>query len=273
MQLLENILISVLCTKLVKSPEPPKAVAAAVKVAERGQHINKAEAKAIRQKQRAEKRTAQVVRLPENCRIDERCLTTWTPRSIERASVDLILTDPMYDKNSVWQYLRIAELAAHCLKPGAWCLAYCGKMFMDLVHEGMMTHLEYGWTWDVMHAQPTLIDLLQIEQNGKYIVGYRNFAEPTWWHPLTDRLEYEPEKFAGKLQQPLGEAEYLIRGLCPAGGVVFDPMLGTGTTAVAAIKNGMQFVGGDIDPDMVRIANERVARVDGRCRTRCSHSA
>ena len=39
-----------------------------------------------------------------------------------------------------------------------------------------------------------------------------------------------------------------IKSCCPPGGVVFDPFMGSGTTAKAAIRCGMNFVGCEIEP-------------------------
>ena len=52
-------------------------------------------------------------------------------------------------------------------------------------------------------------------------------------------------------QQPIEEAEQLISGLCPEGGVVCDPMCGSGTTLAAALKLGRQVIGADLDQDAV----------------------
>lgn len=40
-----------------------------------------------------------------------------------------------------------------------------------------------------------------------------------------------------------------------------DPFMGSGTTAVAALKNKRKFVGYDISEEYVKIANERIANV------------
>ena len=45
------------------------------------------------------------------------------------------------------------------------------------------------------------------------------------------------------------------------GDVVLDPFMGSGTTAVAALKNKRKFVGYDISEEYVKIANERIANV------------
>lgn len=42
------------------------------------------------------------------------------------------------------------------------------------------------------------------------------------------------------------------------GDVVLDPFIGSGTTAVAAIKNNRKYVGYDISEEYVKIANERI---------------
>lgn len=51
----------------------------------------------------------------------------------------------------------------------------------------------------------------------------------------------------------------LIQCFCPPTGVVLDPFMGSGSTAVAAIRLGRQFVGFDISPQYCAIANERIA--------------
>ena len=45
---------------------------------------------------------------------------------------------------------------------------------------------------------------------------------------------------------------------CPVGGVVFDPFTGSGTTAVVALNNQRNFVGTELNPDYVEIAETRI---------------
>lgn len=42
------------------------------------------------------------------------------------------------------------------------------------------------------------------------------------------------------------------------GGVVYDPFMGTGTTAIAAIEQKMDFIGSEISAEYVQYANERI---------------
>ena len=48
-------------------------------------------------------------------------------------------------------------------------------------------------------------------------------------------------------------------GFCSRpGDIVFDPFIGSGTTAVAAKRLGRRFLGCDIKPEYVKIAEERL---------------
>jgi DNA modification methylase len=42
------------------------------------------------------------------------------------------------------------------------------------------------------------------------------------------------------------------------GGTVFDPFTGSGTTAVVALKNGRNYIGTELNPEYVKIAEERI---------------
>ena len=53
----------------------------------------------------------------------------------------------------------------------------------------------------------------------------------------------------------------MIKAGCPEGGVVLDPFIGSGTTAVVAGRLGRQFMGIDINPDYCEMARKRIAGV------------
>ena len=52
---------------------------------------------------------------------------------------------------------------------------------------------------------------------------------------------------------------YLIRLVTPKGGTVLDPFLGSGTTAVAAIEEGVKWIGCEREPEYLDIIRARVA--------------
>lgn len=46
---------------------------------------------------------------------------------------------------------------------------------------------------------------------------------------------------------------------CREGGTVLDPFMGSGTTAVVAVKYNRDYIGIDINPDYAEMARKRVA--------------
>ena len=58
--------------------------------------------------------------------------------------------------------------------------------------------------------------------------------------------------------KPLALMRYLVRLVTRKGGIVLDPFMGSGTTGVAAIQEGMNFVGREKDEHYYEIASRRV---------------
>lgn len=52
---------------------------------------------------------------------------------------------------------------------------------------------------------------------------------------------------------------WLCRLICPPGGTILDPFLGSGSTGVAAIREGFGFVGVEESPEYLAIAERRLA--------------
>ena len=66
------------------------------------------------------------------------------------------------------------------------------------------------------------------------------------------------EKTDHPCQYPIALVRRLILALCPKGGVVLDPFLGSGTTAVAALIDSRNFIGCDISKTYLAIAISRL---------------
>ncbi|MEB0232545.1 site-specific DNA-methyltransferase, partial [Undibacterium sp. 10I3] len=63
-------------------------------------------------------------------------------------------------------------------------------------------------------------------------------------------------------QKPLEIIERMIKASCPAGGVVLDPFMGSGTTAVAARNCGRDYVGFELNQDYCARIEERLSRLE-----------
>ena len=69
------------------------------------------------------------------------------------------------------------------------------------------------------------------------------------WHPTTKNISV---------------LERIIRAYTNPGDVVLDPFMGSGSTAIAAMRTGREWVGCDVDADYVARANMRIAAEVGR---------
>jgi DNA modification methylase len=58
--------------------------------------------------------------------------------------------------------------------------------------------------------------------------------------------------------KPTSLMRYLVRLVTPPGGIVLDPFMGSGSTGKAAALEGFRFVGIELDPDYLTIAQARI---------------
>ena len=98
----------------------------------------------------------------------------------------------------------------------------------------------------------------------------RTGAELTDRQPDTAGLD-NPRAGAGRTSggrnthatvKPVDLMRYLCRLVCPPGGVVLDPFAGSGTTGIAAVLEGLSFVGVELRPEAAKIAGLRIAAAE-----------
>jgi len=76
-------------------------------------------------------------------------------------------------------------------------------------------------------------------------------------YPLSVQ-EFNPERGLHPTQKPSEMFEYLIRTYTNEGDIVLDNCIGSGTTAVASINTGRNFIGIEQETEYVEIARRRV---------------
>ena len=80
----------------------------------------------------------------------------------------------------------------------------------------------------------------------------RRNARSVWFIPTQPYRGAHFATFPEKLVEPC-----VLAG-CPEGGVVLDPFCGSGTVGVVAARHGRKFVGVELKPDYIRLAQERI---------------
>jgi hypothetical protein len=168
---------------------------------------------------------------------------------IPDASIDLIFTDPPYDREAIGLFEDAARIGARILKPGGSLIAYCGQIQLPEVLAGMAKHLRYWWVNACIHSGSTRLRM------NKY--GIVNQWKPLVWFVkgtrgdvqtfVDDAVSGGTEKAHHPWQQAQSEAAYYINSLCSPEGVVVDFCAGGGTTFAAARAVGRKCIGFELD--------------------------
>lgn len=122
-------------------------------------------------------------------------------------------------------------------------------------------------------------DLEAVKQKRKVLAPYRVNGRPKDWEETAtgnfrltcpsnfwDDISIPFWSMSENTPHPTQKAEKLYAKLilasCPAGGIVFDPFLGSGTTSVVAKKLGRRYLGVEIDRDYCLYAAKRLTMAD-----------
>jgi len=188
-------------------------------------------------------------------------------------SIDLIFTDPPYGKEYLSLYQELAKLAVRVLKPGGSLVFFAGHIILDEVirifHEFSLTKnnstkLKYWWTLAVKHSgKHTKIYPKHVFAEWKPLLWYVKGARANDLvisNTISDYIEsISPSKVLHNWEQSTLEAEYIIKNLTLENQTVLDPMMGTGTTGIAALKLNRKFIGIEKDNETFEIAKSRIS--------------
>ena len=59
-------------------------------------------------------------------------------------------------------------------------------------------------------------------------------------------------------EKPVDLMQQILCVVVPEGGTVVDPFMGSGSTGVACVRNGVNFLGCDIDSNYIGVAKRRI---------------
>ena len=176
-------------------------------------------------------------------------------------TVELIFTDPPYDRKSVSLYEDAARIGARILKPGGSLICYCGHYLLPDILPAMQKHLRYWWLNACVHADR--------KARMKYygvVVGWK----PMLWFVkgmrgdlqtfVSDTVSGAREKDIMEWQQAVNEAAYYIGRLTSPNGLIVDFCAGGGTTCVAAKHLGRPWLAFEKDPIMAKKTDQRISK-------------
>ena len=188
---------------------------------------------------------------------------------IPEDAVDLIFTDPPYNRESLHIYSDLGRIAARVLRPGGSLITFIGQYalpeILDRLRESNLTwwwimFLKHGGQHAAMYQRRVFVECKPLFW---FVKGSLSLNENTNTETdfVADFIQSEPpDKQYHEWAQSTVEAEYVISKLTKKGGLVFDPFLGSGTTALAAHKLGRSFIGMEIDEAAIANAKARLAK-------------
>ena len=181
-------------------------------------------------------------------------------KDIPDKSIDLVLTDPPYgigissnpvrqqhDKKDWDNAIPTPEYFEQLFRVSKNQIIWGGNYF-DLPQTKSFL------VWD--KVQPFNFSLAMCEQ------AWTSFNTPAKlfkYRVLNDKKEHPTQK-------PLTLFEWCIINYSEEGQTIFDPFLGSGTTAVACINTGRNFIGIEKDEEYFNIAQKRVTEAQGQRR-------
>jgi site-specific DNA-methyltransferase (adenine-specific) len=220
---------------------------------------------------------------------------------LDRGSVDLILCDLPYGTTAnAWDSVipldKLWPAFWHVAKDNAAIVLTAQCPFDKVLGVSCIDALRYEWIWNKERGTGHLnANKMPMKAHENVLVFYRKL--PTYNPQKTPGDFYKVQSAHGSsnygaqqktesamagryplsiqtfsidkhnqvhpTQKPVALMAYLVKTYSNPGDVVLDCCMGSGTTGVAAIANGRDFIGMERDPDYFAIAKKRINQARG----------
>jgi adenine-specific DNA-methyltransferase len=189
-------------------------------------------------------------------------------------SIDLVLTDPPYlvgyegrwdsdrsqivgDRDPSWLEPAFANIW-RLLRNNSFCISFYGWPHVDLflglwkkIGFRPVSHLAFVKShWGLGRFTRGRHETAFLLAKGRPPKPCKAIPDVIQWQ--RDRVKYHPN------QKPIAALEPLIHTFCPAGGMVLDPFMGSGSTLLAAKQTGFKAIGIEISSQHCATAGRRL---------------
>ena len=175
-------------------------------------------------------------------------------KAIPDESVDLIFTDPVYDR--VDDYRWLAETGARALKPSGQLAFYQAHIYYLDSMRAIDTSLKFRWigTEQKIGTQTTIWGQRVLCRTRHVFFYYKPPAIFNTW--LVDYINRMPDGKGNHIWSKHSGIEKWIKQL--EGEIIFDPFAGGGTVPAVCKMLGRRYLAFEIDPDTAELARKRV---------------
>jgi DNA modification methylase len=186
-------------------------------------------------------------------------------KRIPDESVDLVFTDPVYDR--IDDYRWLAETAARVLKPDRACLAWCGIGYLPEILDAL-NHGQLTYRWQLILFYSNLVRTPHVD------AGWSRYADCLWFDkgrmkarkgidllsvPVFSDLQSTGGRVNHNWSKPARFYEFWLPRFVEKNATIFDPFTGGGTVPAVCKMLGLNYVAFEIDPATADLARERVA--------------
>lgn len=182
-------------------------------------------------------------------------------KAIPDESVDLIFTDPVYDR--IDDYRWLAHLANRILKPNSALLAFCGIGFLPQTIEALQTYLNYRWSFGAVRPKGF--------PSGRFFQkGFSNWQCCLWFEignsepiltisDITFSDNGTMMTYHDEWSKNITPFSHWLGRFVDYGAIILDPFTGGGTVPAVCKMLGRHYLAFEIDPDTAERARQRVA--------------
>jgi len=143
-----------------------------------------------------------------------------------------------------------------------------GQSYLPELYQHIGQWLEYRWTMCYLMLSGQAVQIWQrnVIAFWKPLLTFSKGHHNQKWFGDVVNHKTNDGKGLHKWQQGVIGIEDWITRLTDEGATILDPFMGSGTTGVACVKTGRNFIGIEIDPDYYAIAEKRIAEAQMQMR-------
>jgi tRNA G10 N-methylase Trm11 len=185
-------------------------------------------------------------------------------KDIPDKSVDLIFTDPPYNIQHLCLYETLGTEGFRMLKECGSLLTYAPHNALPQIFDCMKNSgLSYWWMITaVRNGEAVRMQEQKLWVGCKHILWFVKGDKPNSANDILDTVRSQSiDKVLDIWEQSTVESDYFIRYLTVENDRVLDPMMGSGTIGISALRLGRKFIGIDIDETNFLTSQNRLQQI------------
>lgn len=207
---------------------------------------------------------------------NEDCLETM--KRMADKSVDLVLTDPPYGINAHKKRGdtgKNSHIKQKDYKGGEWDISIPQKEIFDEIFRISKRAIIFGGNYFIDNLYNTSSFIVWDKVNGDNLyadceLAWTNFPSAVRkyefrWHGFLQQDMANKEERHHPTQKPVELFKMILRDYALKNDykTIYDPFMGSGTTAIACKSLGLDYIGSELDKDYFEIINKRLQSVQG----------